>query len=166
MSRPYEPAVRVRIEDILKGEFEETTLNAARFLRLPPLFGISSLVSRVRVLGIVTYSMISEDRRYGKVILEDGTGAISLRVWDEDIDLIVDHDTGDPYNVGTILDVIARIRAYKGEKYLYPTLVIKLKDPNWLIVGNLELMRRRLKLLATFLRSSFESSEEMNLSNG
>ncbi|RLG44453.1 MAG: hypothetical protein DRN92_07980, partial [Thermoproteota archaeon] len=66
--------MRVRIADILNGEFEETTLDAARFLRLPPVHGVSTLVNRVRILGIVTYSMISDDRRYGKIIVEDGTG--------------------------------------------------------------------------------------------
>ncbi len=166
MSRSYGPAVRVRIEDILKGEFEETTLDAARFLRLPSILGVSSLVSRVRVLGIVTYSTVSEDRRYGKIILEDGTGRISLRVWEEDVDLILDPDTGDPYGVGTILDVIAKIRAYKGEKYLYPTLIVKLEDPNWLIVSNLELMRRRLKFIITFLRSSSEKFKATGLEEG
>jgi len=159
MSRPYGPAVRVRIADILNGEFEETTLDAARFLRLPPVHGVSTLVNRVRILGIVTYSMISDDRRYGKIIVEDGTGGISLRVWEEDVDLIIDPDTGDPYDAGTILDVIARVRAYRGEKYLYPSLIVKLEDPNWLIVSNLELMRRRLKLLVTSLRSSSGKSK-------
>jgi RPA family protein len=166
MSRSYGPAVRVRIEDVLKGEFEETTLDAARFLRLPQILGVSSLVSRVRVLGIVTYSMISDDRRYGKIIVEDGTGAISMRVWEEDVDLIIDPDTGDPYEVGTILDVIARVRAYKEEKYLYPTLIVKLDDPNWLIVNNLELMRRRLKQMITFLRSSHEKFKHIEPNEG
>ena len=160
MSRSYGPAVRVRIVDILNGEFEETTLDAAKFLRLPPILGASTLVSRVRILGIVTYSMISDDRRYGKIIVEDGTSTISLRVWEEDVDLIIDPDTGDPYDVGTILDIIAKVRAYRGEKYLYPSLIVKLEDPNWLIVNNLELMRRRLKLLITFLRSSLGKSKE------
>jgi len=166
MSSSYGPAVRVRIADILNGEFEEATLDATRFLRLPPLLGISSSVSRVRILGVVTYTMISDDRRYGKVVVEDGTGGISLRVWEEDVDLIIDPKTGDPYEAGTILDVIARVRAYKGEKYLYPVLIVRLDDPNWLIVDNLELLRRRLKLIITSLRSSSGKSKVLESDEG
>ncbi len=154
MSGSYAQAVRVRIREILEGEFEEAALNAARLLRPPPLLGVSISVNRVRVIGMVTGSMISEDRRYGRLTLEDGTGRITVRVWDEEVEMIIDPDTGDLYESGTLLEVIAQVRAYKGEKYLHPSLVIKLKDPNWLIVGNLELMRRVLKPIITMLRSS------------
>ncbi len=135
-----EPAYKVRISEILEGEFENISVDHVRYFR----FRWGSAI-KVRVLGIVTSSWIHENRSFARLDLFDGTGTIQLRAWEDGVEKLIDRDTGELYSRGTILDVIAKIRSWKDEPYLAPIIVLKVKDPNLILLRELEIIRRNLR---------------------
>ncbi|MEM3929512.1 MAG: hypothetical protein QXX48_04470 [Candidatus Korarchaeum sp.] len=60
--------------------------------------------------------------------------------------LLIDPDTGKLYDQGTVLDVIARVRSWKDSIYLSPVLIIKVRDPNAILLRELEILRRELRI--------------------
>ena len=134
-------AVKVKIEDILKGRFEEVLLNGLRLFRLKN----GKTTSRVRVMGFVIRSMVSDDGSHARLILDDGTGSIEVRCWQESVQQVLDKD-GTPYKPGTILDVIGRVRQYEKDRYITPKLIIKVENPNWFLVRELEYLNEAVNL--------------------
>lgn len=155
-STSYSAATKARIEDILEGDFEEVSLGPVSFFKLRSKFGIAQTVTNIRVLGVVSHAFVNDDRTYARLAMEDGTGSITVRTWEENLSLLVDPSSGELYPPGSIVDVVGRVRAYRGEKYVYPNLVIQVKDPNWIIVRNLEILRSSLKKLISYMSTSAE----------
>ena len=138
------PAAKVRIADILGGRFEEVSVGPVRYFRLPS----GKSVAAVRVMGVVVDAYVSDDMGHVRLVIEDGTGSISVRAWDQDVELLMDPTSGMPYSRGTVLDVIGRVREWRAEKYLVPQLVVKVENPNWILVRALEILRERLRAAA------------------
>jgi len=138
------PAAKVWIREILEGQFEDVSVGAVRYFRLP---SGGSVVS-VRIMGVVVDSYMSSDAGHVRVVLQDGTGSISVRAWDQDVELLADPETGSPFPRGTILDVIGRVREWRGERYVVPQLTVRVQDPNWVLVRTLEILRERLRAAA------------------
>ncbi len=138
------PAAKVWIREILEGQFEDVSVGAIRYFRLP---SGGSVVS-VRIMGVVVDSYMSSDAGHVRLVLEDGTGSISVRAWDQDVELLVDPETGSPYSRGTILDVVGRVREWRGERYVVPQLTVRVEDPNWILVRTLEILRERMRITA------------------
>ncbi len=138
------PAAKVWIREILEGRFEDVSVGTVRYFRLP---AGGSVVS-VRVMGVVVDSYMSTDAGHARVVLEDGTGSISIRAWDQDVEMLVDPETGSPYSRGTVLDVVGRVREWKGERYVVPQLTVRVEDPNWILVRALEILRERMRIAA------------------
>ncbi len=135
MSLRYIPAEIVRISDILKGDFESLELDHMRFFRLP-----WCSTTRLRIMGVVVSSYLSQDRNFARVSLFDGTGTVDVRAFDEGVPLLLDKESGDVYHIGAILDVIGRPRSWREEIYLQPITVVRIKDPNVIILRSLELL--------------------------
>lgn len=130
-------ARKVKVEELLRGEY---LLSEEGFPSLITPWG--EKVSRVRVMGTVVEKWLREDGEYCTVYLDDGTGVIPLRAWREGAKELNELEVGD------LVDVIGRIREYLGEKYLVPQLLLKVKDPNWETVRELEILLMRRKILA------------------
>ena len=128
-------AKKVLIEDIQKGKYVEATDEEPA--HIVTLWGEKA--SRVRVLGTVVDKNI--DERMCFLFLDDGTGVISLRAWGEDARRL------EKYEVGSLLDVIGKVREFAGEVYLYPELIVRVEDPNLETVRLLEIVRNRKKIL-------------------
>ncbi len=135
-----EPGHKVRIRELDEGNFEEIAVNQVRYFRLP-----WGSVSKVRIMGIVIDSWENNDRTFARLEIHDGTGSIQIKAWEEDISRITDPDTNKPYEVGSIVDIIGRIRSWRDTIYLYPILVNKVKDPNLILLRELEILRRTLR---------------------
>ncbi len=135
-----EPGHKVRVKELNEGSFEEIAVNQVRYFRLP-----WGSVSKVRVMGIVIDSWRSDDGTFARLEIHDGTGSIQVKAWEEDISRITDPDTGRLYEAGTIIDVMGRIRSWRDTIYLYPLLVSKVKDPNLILLRELEILRRILR---------------------
>ncbi len=152
-----EPAYKVRISEILEGEFESISVDHVRYFR----FKWGSAV-KVRVLGMVISTWVHENRSFAKLDLFDGTGIIQLRAWEDGVDKLVDEETGELYARGSILDVIAKIRSWKDKPYLSPLIVLKVKDPNLVLLRELEVIRRDLRFSSlTPVRSEKNLEEEL-----
>ncbi|MEM4582186.1 MAG: OB-fold nucleic acid binding domain-containing protein, partial [Candidatus Korarchaeum sp.] len=136
-----EAAQKVRIAELLSGDFEEVSVEGIRYFRLP-----WGSVLKVRVMGLVVESSLREDGTFATLDLHDGTASIQVKAWDEDVSLLIDPDTGKLYDQGTVLDVIARVRSWKDSIYLSPVLIIKVRDPNAILLRELEILRRELRI--------------------
>ena len=86
-------------------------------------------ISRVNIIGVVVQKSNTES--YSEIIIDDGTGKISVRVFENNF-LLKNVD------VGEVVLVIGRPREYLEEKYLLVEIAKKI-DPLWAKVRNLEL---------------------------
>ncbi|MHA1721883.1 MAG: OB-fold nucleic acid binding domain-containing protein [Candidatus Baldrarchaeia archaeon] len=96
-------------------------------------------VSRVRVLATIVRKFINEDKSYGFLVLDDGTETIRIKAWREDVTLI------EKYNEGDIIDVFGKVREFGEEIYIVPEIIVRIDDPNWEILRELEIMYDKLE---------------------
>lgn len=124
----WEPARKLRISEVVSSSIENP--EPGKFI-LTTKSGIR--VSKVRVMGTVVDVFRSEIGNYASFTLDDGTGTIRVKVWRG-------RDVAGSINVGDIIDVVGSVRVYKGEVYLVPELIIRVEDPNWELVRELEIL--------------------------
>ena len=98
-------------------------------------------VFRARILGTVVEKFVREDQGYAVLRLDDGTETITIRAWKEGARELIS------FNPGDLIDVIGRVREFEGEVYLVPELVLRVEDPNWELVRELEILRLRKQAL-------------------
>jgi RPA family protein len=134
-------AQKVKVEELLQGDYAASE-EGVPYLITP----WGEKISRARVMGTVVEKWLREDGEYCTVYLDDGTGVISLRGWREGAKEL------DELRVGDLVDVIGRVREYLGERYLVPHLLLKVKDPNWEVVRELEILLARRKALERGIR--------------
>ena len=91
-------------------------------------------VQRARVMGTVVDKFISSQSDYGSITIDDGTETIRVKGWKNQNSLL------NSVQIGDIVDVIGKVREYRGEIYLVPELIINVADPNWELVRELEIM--------------------------
>jgi RPA family protein len=135
----YQPAYKLRIEDLVWGEYKRSADGIEPSYFLTPW---NDRVVRARVLGTVIDKFIREDKSYGTLRLDDGTGTIQARAWGADVANL------DQFNVGDVLDIVGRVREFEGEVYLKPELIIRVEDLNWELVRELEIIKSRREALA------------------
>lgn len=114
-------------------------------------------VTRVRVMGTVVDKFIREDQGYATLRIDDGSETISLRAWQETAKEL------DKFNLGEIIDVVGRVREFNGEIYLVPELLIRVEDPNWELVRELEIIAMRREALAAGVKPKFVKQEPKEL---
>jgi len=134
-------AYKVKVEELLQGEYVVSE-EGLPYLLTP----WGRKVSRVRVMGTVVERWLREDGEYCTVYLDDGTGVIALRGWGEGAKELAE------LRVGELVDVIGRVKEYLGERYLVPHLLLRVKDPNWEVVRELEILLSRRKALEKGIR--------------
>lgn len=123
-------AYKVRISDILSQSFAKDEVSAGYI----QLNGIS--VSRVNAIATVVYK--PEETRFNAIVVDDGTGRISLRSF-ENNGMFSKVDVGD-----TAL-IIGKIREFNNEKYIMPEILKKINNIEWLSVRKLELIGKGVK---------------------
>ncbi len=122
-------ALKVRIKDLVEGEFVRTEGAMEPNYVVTPL---NEMVSRARVMGVVVSKFTSEDEKYITVTLDDGSETVSVRAFRE-TDVLKDVE------VSESIDVVGKVKEYQGEVYLLAEAVHIIKDPNWELVRRLEL---------------------------
>ncbi len=123
-------ATKVRIKDLVEGEFIKTEGN------MEPNYVVTSLsemVSRVRVMGVVVSKFISEDDKYVIVTVDDSSEITSARSF-------IDTDILKGIEVGETIDVVGKVKEYQEQIYILPEVVYIIEDPNWELVRRLELV--------------------------
>ncbi|MEM2956988.1 MAG: OB-fold nucleic acid binding domain-containing protein [Candidatus Jordarchaeaceae archaeon] len=141
-------AYKVHISDLVNGKWVEKP--NGRFI-----VTVSGLeVQRARVMGTVVDKFISSQSDFGSITIDDGTETIRAKFW---------KNQNSPINkvqIGDIVDIIGKVKEYRGEVYLVPELVINVDDPNWEIVRELELMLLKPTGEISHLKEEIGVSEE------
>ena len=77
-----------------------------------------------------------ENANYQLLVVDDGSGRISIRSFDE-------NNNFDGIEIGDILLVIGRPREYLNEKYIVSEILKKINNPLWIEVRKLELSNKK-----------------------
>ena len=119
-------AVKVRIKEIVKGKYIEEEGWQPNYIISDS--GVS--FSRVNVVGFVT-SKSSSPSPYQSISLDDGTGKVSIREFENKLIKNVD--------VGDLVLFVGRPRKFQGSVYLVPEIVKKMDNLDWAQVRKKEL---------------------------
>lgn len=106
-------------------------------------------VSRVNVVATIVDKFLGEDGSYGTLMIDDGSGNLRVRGWQEEAKLF------EGVNVGDVVLIVGRVKDYTGEIYLSPEIIKKL-DTDWLKLRQKELEK---------LHGKFESRVEVTKDN-
>jgi len=123
-------AYKVRVKDILNSKYTKTEGSASNYLELD-----GKKISRVNVMGVIVQKL--ELDNYKTIMMDDGTGRISTRVFEENMLL-------DKVDVGDIVLIIGRPREFSSEKYIIIETIKKI-NPIWAKVRKLEFEKNVIK---------------------
>ena len=119
-------AYKLRIGDILTGKYvkKENELNY--------LESGGNKLYRVNLIGTVVLTTPEEGSQSSSLIIDDGTGRLLLRSFDN-MQLFEGIDVGD------LLLVIGKLREYGNERYVIPEIVKRIDDKGWARIREIEL---------------------------
>jgi len=117
-------AYKIRIKNILDSRYIKTEGFAPNYLEIN-----TQEVSRINIMGVVVQK--SELNNYKTLTIDDGTGKISARVFENNALL-------DKIDIGNIVLIIGRPREFSSEKYLLIETIKKINHA-WAKVRKLEL---------------------------
>jgi len=124
-------AYKLWITDLISGKFvipnsvEETPYLDVRNLK----------ISRVNLIASSVLVYKSADNNYTSITIDDGSEAIRVKAWREDVKLL------EKVKIGDLVNVIGRVRLFNNEIYILPEIVKILDGPNWGKLRRLELIR-------------------------
>jgi len=125
-------AVKVSIGSLLNGTYVKQEGMLPNYV----LLGDNSKVSRVNVVGVVVG--IGEDTGYQSVFVDDGSGKLSVRAFEQ-------MESLSSLDIGDCVLVIGRPREFSDEIYVLPEIIRKIENKQWLEVRKLELKRNSLR---------------------
>lgn len=134
---------KLKIEDLVRGRYVHSPEGTEPSYLLTPW---DQHIPRARVLGTIVDKFVRDDQGYATLRLDDGSETISLRAWQEGVPELA------RFEVGNLIDVVGRVREFEGEVYLVPELILRVEDPNWELVRELEILRARRRALAEGVR--------------
>jgi RPA family protein len=123
-------AFKARIADLISGEYVVKDGWEPNYILTKGL-----AISRSNIIGVVVSKSDSEDLNYQSIMLDDGSGRITIRNFEPN-NKITD------VSIGDIINVIGRPREYGREIYIVPEIVKKIADKKWLEVRKLELQKQ------------------------
>ncbi len=121
-------AQKCRIKDIVCGKYVSDDVVSSGYVLLED----GREVSSVHVLATVVGSYVSDDAKYGFVVLDDGTGMIRMKAFQVT-------EVIRKVKVGDIVDVVGRLRQYNDEVHIFPEFVKRVDDPNYETLRRVEL---------------------------
>jgi len=145
-------AFKLKIEDLVNGRYVRSVDGTEPSHLLTTW---DQRVSRARVLGTVVEKFVRDDQGYATLRLDDGSETISIRAWREGVKELME------FKVGDLIDVIGRVREFEGEIYLVPELIVRVGDPNWELVRELEVLRARKLALAQGKRPQLKAEPKL-----
>lgn len=151
-------AKRTRVSDLIDGKFFAGNKEQLKPSYIITPFG--EIISRVNICGTITSKFENEQGTYANVTLDDGTDAISLRVF-KDVGLLKSVDVGD------VVMAAGKMKEYNGERYVNAELVKKVSDKNYETYRRLELLKRLVeqKKQADELRLLARNASQEELKN-
>lgn len=127
-------AYKTGIKDILDSDYIKTEGFEPNYLEIN-----GQKISRVNVISIVVQK--SERDNHKNILIDDGTGEISARIFE-------DNSLLDKINVSDIVIIIGKPREFSAEKYILVETIKKI-DSKWAEVRKLELERNVSKMPST-----------------
>jgi len=124
-------AVKVSVGSILRGQYIKQDGMLPNYVLLDD----GSQVSRVNIMGVVVG--IGEDSGFQSVFLDDGSGKVSIRAFEQ-------NDSLSSLAIGDCVLIIGRPREFSNEIYVLPEIIKKIKNPKWLEVRKSELEKNKL----------------------
>lgn len=122
-------AYKIRIKDLFSGKYvKEEGEWAPTYVLLK-----DKKISRVNIIANVIDKYENEEKTYGTIDLDDGTGVIKGKIWKEDLKLIED------INIGDLVLVIAKIKEMNDDRHLMLEVIKVLKNSSWAEIRKLEL---------------------------
>ena len=122
-------AYKIRIKDLFSGKYVK---EEGEWAPTYVLFK-DKKVSRVNVIANVIDKYENEEKSYGTIDLDDGTGVIKGKLWREDIKLIED------ISIGDLVLVVAKVKEMNDDRHLMLELIKVLENSSWAEVRKLEL---------------------------
>ena len=139
----HSTAYKLKIEDLVRGQYVRSPEGTEPSYLLTPW---DQHIPRARVLGTIVDKFVRDDQGYATLRLDDGSETISLRAWREGVPELA------RFEMGNLIDVVGRVREFEGEVYLVPELILRVEDPNWELVRELEILRARRQALSEGVR--------------
>ena len=127
-------AYKLGIDELIKGKF-------VREDGWQPSYIITEngdKVSRINLIGIAVSKSEENEANYQTILIEDGGGKIPLKMFGNNIPI---NDIG----VGSIINLIGRIREFNKETYISPEIIKKIENPVWVEVRKLELKKKKMR---------------------
>ncbi|MBT5021603.1 hypothetical protein HOK51_11260 [Candidatus Woesearchaeota archaeon] len=119
-------AFKVRINDILTRPFFKQEGFESDYVDFT-----SHKISRVNIMGVIISTSQEEGQvSFNNFILDDGSGRISLRTFDQNSNIKAE--------IGDMVQIVGRIREFGSERYIVPETINKV-SPDWIKVRNKEL---------------------------
>lgn len=128
-------AIKTEIVSITNGKFIKGDGLTSSFV----ITKLGQKVSRARILASVIDKFVSSDRTYANIALDDGTGTIRAKVF-QDISVLDNIDIGDK------IEIIGRLRSYADEVYIVPEIVQKIEIEDFLKLRKLEIKKQEIEL--------------------
>lgn len=135
MSKPQKRqiACKAKISDLINGEYVKEEGWTPNYIVTKQ----GKHISRINLIGTVI-SKTEEGQDYQSLIIDDGSGSISLRAFEKNEAI---NNTG----VGDVIVIIGRPREYGSEKYIVPEIIKKIDNKKWINVRKVELEIEDLK---------------------
>ena len=116
-------------------------------------------ISRVNLIGNVTFKYESQDGNYLSVTLDDGSFSIRLKAWNEDTRLLQNINQGD------MVLVVGKLRKFNDEIYLIPEIVKLIDNPNIEMLRKLELFKEFGKPLVIEPKEQITEEKEIEVND-
>jgi RPA family protein len=150
-SQKRQIAYKVKINDILKGEYiKEEGEWVPNYIEIE-----NKKVSRINLMAVVVSKENLENTNYQNLLIDDGSGKISIRSFEE-------QNNFNSIDVGDFVLVIGRPREYFNEKYIVSEILKKIEDPLWVEVRKLELDKKEIKVEQVIEESIEEPKDDIN----
>ncbi|MBI2499454.1 hypothetical protein HYV88_04395 [Candidatus Woesearchaeota archaeon] len=130
MVQQRQVAYKVWISDLINGKFVE---EEGEWDPNYVIIRNNLKVSRVNVIASVVNKYKNDENSYAYITIDDGSGAIDVRAWREDIGLF------DKCEIGDLILLIGRTKEFNDDIYVIPELIKRLDNNNWAKVRKLEL---------------------------
>ncbi len=91
-------------------------------------------IGRANIVGVVVQKSASKVLNYDYIVVDDGTGRIAVRAFEE-------RQMLQDLQIGDLVNVIGKPREYGAEVYLVPEIARRIDDPLWAEVRKRELER-------------------------
>lgn len=121
-------AHKVRIKELNNGKY----IKEEGWLPNYIITGDGRQINRINLIATVVAKPLEEDINYQSIILDDGTGRISIRNFEQ-------NNIFDSIEIGDVILLIGRPREYNNEIYILPETIKKIQDKTWIKVRELEL---------------------------